>query len=272
MQPPDLPNHSPPGSPSSSDPEVAQAVRRCNPVPRNTSIRRSDIPSFLDSRDIVDPTTASMSWDPLTPDPSPVVEEVGYTASHYTPKYRPRSSAIPSPITEFDGSFTRHYELKHYEELALESKTYVTKSINPAIEQEFRQERDESDLRRTILKRGPSGNSSLSEATPGCPFLEQTRGRENIPVKRTKIIDRFYKRDNLEDSVISVKSEESFPRQIHFSKRNASSNDVNAQRVESYSDTTKNILPCEPTLTSTRAPIVYSKLRQSSSLQSSIEK
>lgn len=266
---------------SSSVPEVGVAIEECKLPSDNTSLRHPQVPSFLDSRELVDPTTASMSWDHLTPDPSPVAEDEGNKVSHYTPKYRNKRSKnhdvtshsnVPYVGTEFDDTFSRHYELKPYTELVLPSNTRIAANFNPAIEEEINEQQADSNLRKNLLRRGVSGNSSQSETHPDASYFGHTRGRQNVPIMRKNIVDRFYNNDILGDSITSVKSEESFSTPLLSSKRKASLNDISSKRTTDYDNTLKNTtMTHDEALTSTRGSVLYSKLKQTLSVQASVD-
>ncbi|XP_047736015.1 uncharacterized protein LOC108673619 isoform X2 [Hyalella azteca] len=204
--------------------------------------------SLLDSRDIVDPTTASMSWDHLTPDPSPVynVGANGNRESHYTPsciKTKSRSSQdsshlpVLSETHNFSDTFARQYELKPFQKFysSLDSRIILDSIKDMELPTEINEE-PRLFRKREVLE-NPTRKLNAFELASNRAAMEETRGRRGVGVRPTNINSRF--------AFISDthhQPEESFNDSLRPSKKLFSSTENSFQKTDMSSGTTPPFL------------------------------
>ncbi|KAF2361891.1 hypothetical protein FHG87_007355 [Trinorchestia longiramus] len=230
-------------SPSSPPPPAAGAVALTADGDGNTARAHSvkEASSLLDSRDIVDPTTASMSWDHLTPDPSPVYN-IGFDGnheSHYTPnciktKSRsshdsPRSEALSDVYSSFADTFARQYELRPFKKLSsssdlkIDTSTFLPAALPAEINEDARLFRKRESLRKQAKM------LNACSLAMNCASLETTRGRQNVNIQPSNITSRF--NEGAEASrVFELKPEGSFSDSLFPLKKLLSSTENSLQK------------------------------------------
>jgi len=127
--------------------------------------------------------TASMSWDNLTPDPSPLYqqehqilphlfspnENSSATSGEHTKLWDDSGEKNTFEMSSFSNTLERHYDLKPFPDLQLNCSTRKAANLNPAIEMEI----------------------NSIETTKDCTSMENTGKRLDIPLKRTNIVDKI---------------------------------------------------------------------------------
>lgn len=237
---PPLPYYSSSSTPDSPpSPALGVVVSQINSSQNVTDVRETrDVLSFLDSRDIADPTTASMSWDHLTPDPSPVLDMgvLGYKESHYTPSCikikQPTLSHEASELNSFRNTefFAKQYELKPYE-LRITPSDSIVDQIQQA---ESLTETEGRFYRQHEPRKSLASKSSACDIRNNFSRMADTICRNDVVIRPENIASRFDHGTN----VTMQRTEESFTRVLRPSKKLFSSTENSFQKPSSATEST----------------------------------
>ena len=165
---------------------------------------------MLDSRELPDAMEASMSWDHLTPDPSPAAVDDEVKGSHYTPEHKPCFNfepSGPSPINNLDDdTFLKCYDLKAID--GMKTNVRFSANLNPAITIDSEQSLNVTSKYGSNFSRNAYSRSNLLQLPHDtCNNFDNTRRRSDVPISRTNIVDKISKFNQFATSMTSAMSE-----------------------------------------------------------------
>ena len=164
-----------------------QSYRRAFPQKYSRTLYPSQ-PSLLGQSDLE--PTASMSWDHLTPDPSPLFEDnlddlaIPQFFSPHNKDLTQSSNSLPFTVNanriaenlQLCEALEKQYALRPYNSIQLNCSTRTAANLNPAIEYETDQ---------------------ATNTTLDCTQFENTGKRQDVELKRTNIANKIKEFDNI---------------------------------------------------------------------------